>query len=74
MSEVIHYAGRVVTDNGTMLAGWAACCSGRAAISIRERGDNTHDRGQVTCKRCLLQIERNDQRAARIEAEERDGH
>lgn len=57
-SRVIHFAGGLrYKGRGktvvTMLAGWAACCSGDRAYKINADGNWTRDRKATTCKACL---------------------
>ena len=59
--KIIHYAGRLewTTKRGshnTVLAGWAACCSGRRAEAIRRERNHTYDPKLVTCKDCLQRL------------------
>ena len=54
----IHYAGAIETPSLKILPGWAACCSGRRADSIRDAGHNTYDPALVTCKNCKRMLER----------------
>lgn len=59
----IHYAGglRWATARNTVttvLAGWAACCSGRRAEAIRRRGMHSYLPEAVTCKSCKAAIAR----------------
>jgi hypothetical protein len=49
----IHYSGAVRTPRTTILAGWAACCSGIKAERIRANGNNTNNPVDVTCRACL---------------------
>lgn len=60
--KVIHFAGRLewVDKRGfctTILAGWAACCSGRRAEAVRRDRNHTYDPKLVTCKECLKRLE-----------------
>ncbi len=64
-----HYAGAIQDHNGSMLAGWAACCSGDRAISIREKRRNTYRRELVTCAKCLQRIKSHDAYAAQWKRE-----
>jgi hypothetical protein len=53
----IHYAGalRIRKPDGVLVlisAGWAACLTGPATQAVRQRGNLTHERDDVTCKRC----------------------
>jgi hypothetical protein len=57
----IHYRGalRVPHSDGRVteiLGGFAACCSGDAAWTVRGLGTHTDDRAKVTCRRCLALI------------------
>lgn len=53
----IHYAGglKIYRNGGVteMLRGWASCVSGDRAYSIREQGNFTYNKENVTCKSCL---------------------
>lgn len=49
----IHYAGALSYGSVEIRTGYAACCSGPRAIHIRMAGNNTRERGRVTCKSCL---------------------
>ncbi len=58
VATVVHFAGplRWMNRNGavtTILAGWAACCSGDRAERIRSDGRNTVVPRLVSCKACL---------------------
>ncbi len=55
-----HYAGAIQDHNGSMLAGWAACCSGDRAIAIRAKFQHTYLRELVTCKACLRRLASHD--------------
>jgi len=60
---VLHYAGALRWTNRRnmttdVLAGWAACCSGRRAVEIRAAKQHTYDVGAVTCGACLRAMER----------------
>lgn len=65
----IHYASRIDHARGIVLAGWAACCSGDRAIRIRERGQHSRNRADVTCKSCLDMIAKGDAWANRKRTE-----
>lgn len=60
--QKIHYAGRLAwrdkrgarTD---IFAGFAACCSGDQAQTIRRQGNHTYEPAEVTCKPCLQRLE-----------------
>lgn len=59
----IHYKGELYVPMASgstlhVMGGWAACCSGDRARKIRERGQNTYDESEVTCKRCLALIQK----------------
>jgi hypothetical protein len=58
--RAVHYAGSIVWHGGSMLPGWAACCTGDRAVMIRERGHHTWIRNDVTCKSCLKMLEKQD--------------
>ena len=70
-----HYAGEIIWENGSVLPGWAACCSGDRAVEIRERGNHTLNKVEVTCKQCLKMIARHEVFAPTYAAlkERRDG-
>lgn len=55
-----HYRGEIVTLRGTWLAGWAVCCSGDRAFKVREVGNHTYVRADVTCKACQRQLDAAD--------------
>jgi hypothetical protein len=58
----IHYAGALSWRQGktktSVLAGWAACCSGDRAEKIRAAGTHTYEASAVTCKRCLTCLDK----------------
>lgn len=56
----IHYAGEIKWLGGSVLPGWAACCSGDQTMAIRERGNHSYTREEVTCRACLKMLEKND--------------
>jgi hypothetical protein len=62
----IHYAGPIQTDTMKILPGWAACCSGFQAEKIAADGNHSYERNEVTCKKCLKQVDKQ------IEAAERE--
>lgn len=68
----IHYAGEIRDHNGSMLPGWAACCSGDRAVEIRAKGNHSYDRSEVTCKACLKRLISHDVYAARRAANQSD--
>lgn len=59
MSEQkIHYAGDLkwkLADGRTcqVRGGYAACCSGELAFTIKRDGNNTREVRDVTCRRCI---------------------
>lgn len=59
-TKAIHYAGPllVLTKRSVrrILGGWAACCSGERAERVRDLGQHSWDRAEVTCKACLRAI------------------
>ena len=64
--EKCHWAGGVVIHNertgqtSHMGSGYPACCTGDRAVKIAREGRQTWTREEVTCKACLLQLERAD--------------
>lgn len=63
-----HYAGalKYVTSDGwtrEVLPGWAACCSGEKARTIRRNGNHSYIRAIVNCKACIRVLEANDRGA-----------
>lgn len=67
-TKKIHYAGPIRTRRVRVLAGWAACCSGRRAEQIRADGQHTYERDKVTCGACLRMIALDAKERARAEA------
>lgn len=56
--KAMHYSGGLRLPKARMLAGWPCCCSGLAAIKVKEDGNMSNDPKEVTCKRCLKNMER----------------
>jgi hypothetical protein len=54
--SAIHYRGPIADHRGSLLAGWAACCSGDQAVRICNQGNHTYDVAKVTCQRCLRRM------------------
>ena len=40
------------------MAGWPCCCSGYAAERIKEQGNQTRNRAEVTCAKCRRVMEK----------------
>ena len=53
----IHYAGGLeIRKNGSFtqwLRGWPCCRAGDFAYKVREQGNYTMDKNEVTCNACL---------------------
>ena len=53
----MHFAGgmKIYKNSGVteLLRGWAACCNWESAYKIREEGNYTMYKEDVTCKKCL---------------------
>lgn len=58
--RAIHWGGGVEYTRGSRWyscgAGYPACISGQRARDIRDRGDQTWDPLDVTCKRCIQRL------------------
>jgi hypothetical protein len=57
----MHFSGALELKDGrgtviTIVAGWAACCSGKRAETIRAAGETTPDPSLVTCSKCLARM------------------
>ena len=61
---VVHWAGGTRIVKGKMVTfhgdGFPCCCQGDRAMRIAREGRQSWDRERVTCKSCLLQLERHD--------------
>ena len=66
--QKIHYAGPIRTKKCRVLPGWAACCSGQRAEQIRQDGQHTYERKNVTCGHCLRMIALDQEKRDRAEA------
>jgi len=58
---IVHFAGPLEWTDArgalvTILAGWAACCTGKRAARIRANGEATTEARRVTCPRCLKRM------------------
>ncbi len=60
--SAVHFSGGLSYRSGggvtTLLAGWAACCSGDRAWRIKRLVRLTRDPAAATCKTCLRMIEK----------------
>lgn len=52
----MHYMGEIIHENGNVLPGWAACCSGDQAVNIRAPCMGTYVETDVTCEKCKRMI------------------
>ena len=56
----IHYAGglKIYRNGGVteMLRGWASCTTGDAAYRVREQGNYSMNKEDVTCQRCIANM------------------
>jgi len=54
----MHFGGGLRTPTTEWAPGWPCCCDGSAAIRANKQGRTTFNAGDVTCYRCLEQIDR----------------
>jgi hypothetical protein len=66
--KALHYAGALYWKKDrkavTILAGWAACSTGKRALAIRDEGRHTYEAKDVTRKACLANMKRSDDYSA----------
>lgn len=60
----MHYCGDEVFG---MLPGWPVCGSGDFAYKVRNEGNQSYDRIDVTCKGCKKRLEKADKEKAEYE-------
>ena len=57
-SKRMHWGGGLQLPKMRYLAGWPCCCSGLAAMKAKEEGLITGVPKEVTCKKCLSNMEK----------------